>query len=61
MITKAITFLQEVNIEMKKVTWPTRDQAVNYTVAVVGISAGVAVFLGGLDYIFQMILQVFVY
>jgi len=46
---------------MKKVTWPTRDQAVNYTVAVVGISAGVAVFLGGLDYIFQMILQVFVY
>jgi len=60
MVTKILTFFQEVQIEMKKVTWPTRPQAVNYTIAVVGISVAVAAFLGGLDYVFQFILNTFI-
>lgn len=47
-------------MEMKKVTWPTREEALNYTVAIVVISAAVAFFLGGLDFLFQWILNKFV-
>ena len=30
--------------EMKKVTWPTKKEAKNYTLLVIGISLGVATF-----------------
>lgn len=60
MFQKVFIFFQEVQIEMKKVTWPTKNQAVNYTIAVVGISVGVAAFLGGLDYLFSFVLNTFI-
>jgi len=39
--------------EMKKVTWPSKKETYNYTVLVIAISIGVAIFLGILDYIFS--------
>ena len=39
--------------EMKKVTWPTKQQTINYSLLVVGLSVGVAVFFSILDYIFS--------
>jgi preprotein translocase subunit SecE len=44
--------------EMKKVTWPTKKETYNYTVLVIGISLGVAAFLGALDYLFSWLLQI---
>ncbi len=58
---KIVQFLKEVKVEMKKVTWPTRQQTVKYTLIVIGISLGVAIFLGGLDYIFTWLLEKFVF
>ena len=43
--------------EMKKVTWPTKKETYNYTLLVIGISLAVAVFLGGIDYIFSWMLK----
>mgnify|MGYP001570370221 CR=1 FL=1 len=40
--------------EMKKVTWPTKQQTINYSLLVVGLSVGVAVFFSILDYIFSL-------
>lgn len=40
--------------EMKKVTWPTKQQTINYSLLVVGLSVGVAVFFSILDYIFNL-------
>ena len=60
MITKLLTFLSAVQIEMKKVTWPTREQTIQYTLVVMAISAVVAAFLGGLDFVFQFILNTFI-
>lgn len=60
MFDRIITFLKESRIELKKVTWPTRDQTLRSTLAVIIVSAAVALFLGGLDYIFQFILNNFV-
>jgi len=58
--TKIVTFLKEVRLEMKKVNWPTREETIRYTLIVIGISLAVAVFLGGLDILFQLVLQKFV-
>jgi len=57
MITKLVTFLKEVKLEIKKVNWPTRQQTIKYTLIVIGISAGVAAFLGTLDFIFTALLN----
>jgi preprotein translocase subunit SecE len=56
---RLINFLKDVRVEMKKVTWPTREQAINYTIVVILISAGVALFLGALDAVFQFVLDRF--
>ena len=45
---------------MKKVTWPTKKETYNYTILVLGISLAVAAFLGALDFIFSLGLQLIV-
>lgn len=51
-MNKIATYIRESIAEMKKVTWPTKKETYNYTLLVIGISLGVALFLGILDYIF---------
>ncbi len=43
-----------------KVNWPTKQQTMNYTLAVIGISIAVSLFLGGLDFIFEYLLKTFI-
>jgi len=57
---RTITFLKETRAELRKVTWPTREDTTRYTLTVIVISMMVAAFLGGLDYIFQFLLNTFV-
>ncbi|MEK7680477.1 MAG: preprotein translocase subunit SecE [Patescibacteria group bacterium] len=40
--------------EMRKVSWPTKKQTINYSTLVIGLSIGMALFLGLLDYIFNL-------
>lgn len=58
--SRIITFFSEVKAELKKVTWPTRQETLRYTWAVVGISLGVALFLGLADLVFQWLMNKFV-
>ena len=57
---KLVSFLKEVKLEMKKVNWPTRKETIKYTLIIIAVSIAVAVFLGGLDYIFTTILNRFI-
>lgn len=57
MISKIKNFLMEVRAEMKKVAWPTRQETLKYTLAVIGVSIVLAVFLGGLDYTLTYLLD----
>ncbi len=50
-------FLKEVKIELKKVSWPTREETTRFTGMVIIVSAVIAIFLGGLDLLFQFILN----
>jgi preprotein translocase subunit SecE len=42
-------FLREVRSEMGKVSWPTRQETIKLTIAVLAISVAVGAFIGGLD------------
>ena len=57
---KLVKFLKEVRQELKKVSWPSRQETVKYTLIVIGVSLAVAVFLGGLDFLFAWTLEKFV-
>jgi preprotein translocase subunit SecE len=52
-MNKIIDYLKASIEEMKKVSWPTKKETYNYTLLVIGISLGVALFLGILDIIFS--------
>jgi preprotein translocase subunit SecE len=51
-MNKIIAYIKASIEEMKKVTWPTKKETYNYTLLVIFISIGVALFLGLLDIIF---------
>jgi len=57
---KISEYIKETRSEMSHVTWPTRSQAINYALLVVGISIVVAAFLGLCDYVFSRILTLFI-
>ena len=61
MVKKIVIFLKEVKMEMKKVNWPTKKETIRYTLIVIAISIEVAIYLGGLDFIFTTILNKFVF
>lgn len=60
MINKIKTFLKEVGVQIKKIDWPQRKQAINYTLIVIGISMATAIFLGILDFLFLKMLAKFI-
>ncbi|NJN93118.1 MAG: preprotein translocase subunit SecE [Anaerolineales bacterium] len=50
-----VRYLKETRAELRKVAWPTRDETKNLTIIVVSVTFAMAVFLGLLDYIFQIV------
>lgn len=53
------TYLRESREELKKVVWPTRKETVQNSLLVVGISVGVAAFLGLIDFVLNYGLEQF--
>jgi preprotein translocase subunit SecE len=49
MVEKIKAFFQEVSVELKKVSWPTREQTLSTTVVVITVAFIVAFFLGIVD------------
>ena len=60
MFQKLIEYIKSTRVEMEKVTWPTRNGIMHDAILVVALSLGLAVFLGGLDYFFQFLLNRFI-
>ena len=51
------TYFKEVRAEMKHVSWPSRRMVIVYTAVVIGISLGVAIYLGLLDFLFAAVIK----
>ena len=48
-----VRFYRETIGELRKVTWPTRQEAINLTIIVLIVTFGMSAFLGILDYLFS--------
>jgi len=57
---KLIDYLKSTKAELKHVSWPTKKQAIAFTIIVVLISVLTALYLGFFDFIFSKILQFFI-
>jgi preprotein translocase subunit SecE len=44
-------WVRETNAELRKVTWPTREEALRLTYVVIGLSLAMGLLLGGADFI----------
>ncbi len=60
MLNRAVTFFKESRVELRKVRWPTREETVRYTIAVIIASGVLAMYLGAIDYLLQFVLNAFV-
>ncbi|MBI2063212.1 MAG: preprotein translocase subunit SecE [Candidatus Yanofskybacteria bacterium] len=59
-MNRLIIFLNDVKIELARVSWPTKKQTTQYTLVVILMSVAVSLFLGGWDAIFGFVLNRFV-
>lgn len=50
-----VKYFKETRAELRKVAWPTREEAKNLTLIIVAVAVAMAIFLGTLDYIFQVV------
>ena len=57
MVSKAIQFLSEVKGEVKKVTWPSRKEALGGTAVVLVVVFFMALFLGLVDVLLSKIVE----
>jgi len=49
-----VAYLRATRAELRKVHWPSRDEALNLTKVVVAVTTGMAAFLGILDFLFSL-------
>lgn len=53
---RLVRYLRESRAEMRKVTWPTREEALNLTAIVLIVTVLMSMFLWGLDVIFDSVM-----
>jgi len=60
MANKAAKFVTEVRTELKKVSWPTRDELVSSTAVVLVSVAILSVFVGFCDLVFSRVINMLI-
>lgn len=50
-------FYRETTAELRKVVWPTRDEAIRLTGIVIAVVIAMSIFLGAVDYILTQIMR----
>lgn len=56
-MNRLFTYLRESRAELAKVEWPNRRQAFRLTMVVIVFSAVLAAFIGGVDYVFSVVIE----
>lgn len=54
-------FFKEVYVEMRRVSWLSKNDIIKYTAIVLVVTIIVSFFLGGLDYIFSSAIKMFIF
>ena len=56
MFTRIVRYFQEARAELARVTWPTREQIVEGTQAILGFTVVAMVILGFYDLVFRFLI-----
>lgn len=56
-MSRPLEFIRSVKLELAQVKWPSHQEALKMTVLVIVASLAVAIYSGGLDYLFTTMLQ----
>ena len=59
-ISSPVAFFRQSRDELKKVTWPSRQTTIRYTIVVLVGSLAVGLLAGGLDYVYTKLLQLII-
>jgi len=57
---KLVEYIKETRGEMKHMNWPTKSQATNYTLVVIGLSVVTALILALADFVFSLGIEKFI-
>ncbi|MBI3362903.1 MAG: preprotein translocase subunit SecE [Chloroflexi bacterium] len=55
-----VRYIRETRVELGKVSWPTRQEALNLTIVVLLVTLTMAIFLGSLDYVFTKLFELII-
>ncbi|MBI4299789.1 MAG: preprotein translocase subunit SecE [Chloroflexi bacterium] len=53
-------YIKDIISELKKVAWPKREDAINLTIMVIVVSVAVGLLLGGVDWVFSKLAEIFI-
>ena len=56
---RARNYLQEVLTELKKTTWPTKQEATRLTTVVIGVIIALGIYMGLLDWLLSTLVSKF--
>lgn len=59
-LKRLINYIKASQQELKKVVWPSKKEVIRHTMLVIGISLGVAAFLGLVDYILTILVGIII-
>jgi preprotein translocase subunit SecE len=59
-MNRLINYFKDTRSEMNHVSWPTREQTINFTVVVMAFAVVVGALLGVFDFAFSFILKSFI-
>ncbi len=54
---RIMQYVRETRAELRKVVWPTREEAINLTAIVVGTIFAMSVFFGIVDYLLNQLMR----
>lgn len=57
---RVVRYFREVRAELRKVVWPNRKEAARLSAIVVGVTAGMSLFLGAVDLLFSRLIGLIV-
>lgn len=57
MVQPVARYLRDTRAELRKVTWPSREEAWNLTLIVLAATVGMSIILGASDFIFARIMR----
>lgn len=59
-MNRAIQYIRDTRAELVHVKWPSRRQAIGFTILVIAISIITSLLLGFFDYLLSLVIQKFV-